>query len=116
MQQRSQPHSTLYDEVIRSSLHVDYTAADEGRIYRLDRQDSCAEILKQNQELLDAGGSRTTSFGKVELCIPEIMLRKLKRKYPELDSADRETKVRAWKKFLGTSESRPFRVSRSRYG
>lgn len=105
--------AALYDGVVRSSLHLDHKG--EGlRIARLDHQD-CADILKHNQEVMDRGGSRTGSFGKVELCIPELELRNLKRRYPDLASKDREIKVKAWKKFLGTAEAKPWKVSQPKY-
>jgi len=53
------------------------------------------------------------SFGRWCLRIPELDLMLLKRKYPELDSKDGQIKTQAWKKFLSSSESKPYRVQDS---
>jgi len=103
----------LFDGVVESSLNIDH-AGDQLLLSRLDKQD-CSEILKHNQEMLDAGGSQSGSFGKVELCIPFLVLEKLKRKYPDLKSPDREIRVKAWKRFISTAEARPWKVSRDKY-
>lgn len=113
MQPRSQPDAAFYDGVVRKSLSVDHDG--EGfRLSALTHQD-CTAVLDHNREVMLDGGSRTGSFGKVELRIPELVLQKLKRKYPELDSGDREIKVKAWKKFIRSSEAKPWKVSRPRY-
>jgi hypothetical protein len=50
------------------------------------------------------------SWGRWQLSIPELDLMLLKRKYPELNSKDNDMKTRAWKRFLASSESKPYRV------
>ena len=74
-----------------------------------------AAVLKENQEVLDRGGSRTLSFGRLELQIPTSHRAALSLKYPELDSPDWETSLRAWKKFASSAEAKPYKVSRPRY-
>ncbi|MCP4169338.1 MAG: hypothetical protein GY758_01040 [Fuerstiella sp.] len=75
-----------------------------------------ADVVKQNQEVLDRGGSRSLSFGQMALQIPMSHLHALKRKYPDLASKDGETHERAWKKFARTTEAKPYIVSRPKYG
>lgn len=103
----------LFDGVVESSLNLDHSG-DGFTVARIDKQD-CSEILKHNQEMLDAGGSQSGSFGKVELCIPFLVLEKLKRKYPDLKSQDREIRLKAWKRFISTAEAKPWKVSRDKY-
>jgi hypothetical protein len=72
-------------------------------------------IVDDNREIVGDGGSRSTSFGRVELRIPFRERKLLSLKYPELDSTDWETQLRAWKRFIASPESKPFRVSKPRY-
>ena len=107
------PASTVVEDAVRSSLYVDHDAGG----FQFSRQDSqdISEIRDFANEMLMDGGSRTTQIGKSELLIPTLVLRQLKKKYPDLDSPDRMTKVRAWKKFLASTESKPWRTSRPKY-
>ncbi len=112
-QSRLKPHAQVFDEVIDKTLHVE--ADGKGMILSsLDHQD-CAAVLDHNKEIMAAGGSRTSTFGKFELCIPELVLTKLKKKYPELKAPDMQIRVKAWKKFIRSAESKPWRVSVPRY-
>lgn len=111
---RSQPASELFDGVVRNSLHVEHGDGDEFRIARLAHQD-CAEILDHNREIMAAGGYRSTGHGMTELCIPELELIKLKRRYPDLASQDKDIRVKAWKRFIGSTEAKPWRVGSRRY-
>jgi hypothetical protein len=112
---RKAPVASIYDGAVRSSLTVEHSPGGEGFTFsRLEHQD-CAAILDHNREVMAAGGSRTASFGKVELCIPELELRKLKRRYPDLASPDKEIRLKAWKRFIQTAEAKPWKVSQPRY-
>ncbi len=103
----------FYDGLIRHDLSIDQDRSGF-KLHRLDTQD-CAPILDHNNEVMAQGGSRTGSFGKVELCIPELELYNLKKRYPDLESKDKEIRVKAWKKYIATAEARPWKVSQNRY-
>jgi len=107
------PHARIYDEVVDQSLHIE--ADGKGmKIHSVTHQD-VGPILEHNKTVMREGGSRTLSFGKSELVIPEVVLTRLKKKYPELQAPDMEIRVKAWKRFLASSESRPWRVSTKKY-
>lgn len=107
------PRHKFWDGFIERGVAVDHK--DDGfQISRLDKQD-CRPVLDHNREMMAAGGSRTGSFGKFELCIPELELHNLKRRYPDLASPDMQTRVKAWKKYIRSVESKPWRVSQRRY-
>ncbi len=112
MQSRSQ-QPDFYDGVVDASLKVDHDG-DGFKINRIAHQD-CADILQHNREVMLRGGSRTGSFGKVELCIPVLELENLKRRNPELASQDKEIRLKAWKRFIKTTEAKPWKVSQPRY-
>ena len=112
MRSRSQQHS-FYDGIANHSISADHTT--EGfTISRVDHQD-CKPILDHNREVMAQGGSRTTSFGKFELCIPSLELANIKKRFPDLEAPDMQIRVRAWKKYIASAESKPWRVSQRRY-
>ena len=108
------PHVKIFDEVVDQSLHIE--ADGKGMMIHSVTHQDVAPILEHNKQVMAEGGSRSLSFGKSELVIPEVILTKLKKKYPELKAPDMEIRVKAWKRFLASSESRPWRVSTRRYG
>lgn len=67
-------------------------------------------ILEGLKEVRDRGLTRGLSFGVTELEIPVGMLYFLKRRFPDLDSPDSMIKTAAWKKFLASPMSKPFRT------
>jgi len=112
MQPRLQHHK-FWDGLIEHGISVDHNP-DGFQISRVARQD-CSAIIEHNREVMAAGGSRTASFGKVELSIPELELRNLKKRYPDLAAPDMQIRVRAWKRFIRSAESKPWRVSQRKY-
>lgn len=69
------------------------------------------EILEFNQALrADPARIRRLKWAKPQLQIPELDLYRLKHLYPELDSPDAEIRLKAWKRFMASSESKPYRV------
>lgn len=74
-----------------------------------------ASILKENQEVLDRGGSKHMDWGGLYLSIPNQHLHYWRRRYPDLDSEDGDIKLHAWERFLRSDESRPYRVSKPKY-
>lgn len=61
--------------------------------------------LRKNPGALDH-----LSFAGWELSIPEVDLKMWKELIPELDSLDRETRMRAWKWFMKSEHADPYRV------
>jgi hypothetical protein len=74
-----------------------------------------ASILKENQEVLDRGGSRHMDWGGLYLSIPKAHLRVLEMRYPDLASHDGDIKLHAWERFLRSDESKPYRVAKPKY-
>jgi len=103
----------FFDGAVNHSLSVDQDRSGF-QLFRHDVQD-CAPILDHNREVVAQGGSRAMSFGKVELCIPELELYNLKQRFPDLASLDRDIRLKAWKQYLRLAESRPWRVSVPKY-
>lgn len=68
-------------------------------------------IITENREVTSRGGSRMMEWGQHQLQIPTMHLKALKLKYPELDSSDADIKLRAWKRFLRSAESKPYRTA-----
>lgn len=80
-------------------------------LVRTQVQPSQDIILDFNAELRkNKGALRHLSFAGLELNIPEIDFYVLLKKYPDLGCPDAEIKTKAWRKFIGTSESDKFRV------
>lgn len=115
MRLRSQ-HDTFFDGVVNQSVAVDHGDGGDGfKLHALTHQD-CSEIMEHNKQAMATGGSKTLSFGKAELCIPELVLSNLKKQYPELEAPDMQIRVKAWKKYLRSADSKPWRVSVKKYG
>jgi hypothetical protein len=67
-------------------------------------------LLDGVQTIRDNRLTRPMQWGVAELEIPVGMLHFLKKKYPELGSPDAQIKTRAWKRFLASPQSKPFRT------
>jgi hypothetical protein len=84
---------------------------EQGHLVRTVTQPREDRILDANRELRKAPGAlRPLSWAGLELSIPELHYYRLVKKYPELASRDGETKTRAWRRFLASSEADPYRV------
>jgi hypothetical protein len=72
-------------------------------------------VLALNEELrkLDRLDGVPDDWGYVALNIPVGDMRVLQVRYPELASLDYETQFRAWKKFLASPESAPYKLRRN---
>lgn len=87
------------------------TVLDDGRLYGRLIQPNRNEILNANAELRkNPGALRSMDSMGLELTIPESDYYYLKQKYPELSSPDGAIRTRAWKKFIGSSESAIYKV------
>lgn len=68
-------------------------------------------ILDDNQRLRnEPEAMQNLSFAGLALQIPEPDLYALWRKYPDLNSKHTHTRRNAWIRFMGSSESDPYRV------
>ena len=83
----------------------------DGQLVRTMTQPREDVILEANRELRkNPAAIRPMSFMGWELCMPELNYYALIKKYPDLAAPDKDTSLRAWKKFLRTSEADPYRV------
>jgi hypothetical protein len=58
----------------------------------------------------EPGTMRDLSFGRLALTIPAEDHEQLTEKYPDLKSRDAHIRSAAWKKFISSAESEPYRV------
>lgn len=74
-------------------------------------QPSARAILEFNKELRkNRGAFNNLTFAGWEMIIPEAHLYYWYKWIPDLDSHDRETKLRAWKAFIASFISDPYRT------
>lgn len=83
---------------------------ESGCLYSDWRQAGRRSLLDTVQAIRNDRRARTLPWGRAELEIPEVDLHFLKKANPDLDSRDGEIKRRAWRKFLGSPESLPYRT------
>ena len=83
----------------------------EGKLYRELSQPSRSLILERNAELRkDPSALRDLSFGRLVLTIPLEDMEDLRAKYPDLAAKHAGIRTRAWQRFIGSSESLPYKV------
>lgn len=68
------------------------------------------KVLEQNKQLRREG-LKDLSFGRWALSIPEIDYKKLVLANPALRSQDQVERTLAWKSFMASPESVPYRVN-----
>ena len=84
---------------------------EEGdKLYADWTQPGARTLLEGVQVLRDNRLARAMPWGRPEMEIPAVDLHFLKLKYPDLASPDGGIKTRAWKRFLASAESFPYRV------
>ena len=84
---------------------------EAGKLKRRRELPGRRAILEDNQRLRNEPEAvQNLSFAGPILNIPEPDLYALWRKYPDLNARDKMTKRNAWLKFLGSSESDPYRI------
>lgn len=59
---------------------------------------------------------KTPDFAGLELSIPELDYYCLLERFPDLKAPDNATKLAAWKKFIRSPLSEPYRIHRRRKG
>jgi len=101
----SQEPSPAGDEPVKCTVHE-----QDGGLIGDWQQPGWDRLLDGVRVIRDNRLAKDLRFGRPELEIPVGMLYFLKQKYPELDSKDSQIKTRAWKRFLASPESLPFRV------
>jgi hypothetical protein len=86
------------------------TVLEGGRVYndwqQPDRDRKMAEVARIRRER----AARKMAWGQPALEIPELDLAMLKLRNPDLDAPDRATKLAAWRRFMASPESAPYRV------
>ena len=65
----------------------------------------------RNEDIVDPSFAPDSMM---ELQIPEMAYHLLIRKHPDLGSNDNDIATKAWKKFIASSESKPYRVKKKR--
>ena len=68
-------------------------------------------VLEDNQRRRLSCVVPKSSWCEHALSIPEGDMQRLYSRYPELRCWDKDVRTRAWKRFLASSESRPYRVT-----
>ena len=96
----------LWDGPIKTKLH-DHPG--QGLIQVETTQPNRAAILAQNHEARKHGTTRKLDWAKFALNIPEHDWMELRRRNPALAGSEPERSL-AWKKFMQSSESLPYRV------
>lgn len=95
-----------FDGVLLSKFKM-----EGGTLVRKQTQPSREMILDHNAELRkNEGALNNLSFAGLELNIPLLDLTVLQKKYPALKSTIAHERRDAWLKFMGSSESDPYRV------
>jgi hypothetical protein len=74
-------------------------------------QTNRAQILESVRDIRNNRLTRRLDWARPVLCIPELDLMQLRAKYPELNSRDPLERTLAWKRFIASSESQPYRVN-----
>lgn len=82
----------------------------DGEIQVGKTQRNRGAILEENKVIRNNGLCRNMEWGAPALRIPEVDYIKLVKKYPDLASRDNLTRSLAWKKFLQSTESTPYRL------
>lgn len=90
-----------------------YTLTPAGNLTREVLAPGKRELLDENQRRRLSGvrPDFAGGWGRHALQIPEADLAILRSKYPELNCWDKDIRAKAWRKFLASPESRPYRVT-----
>ena len=87
-------------------------SVEGGKVVRHVGQPMRRAILRANAERRkDPDTVRALEWGKLQLRIPELDLAHLVRKYPDLGANHAHTRRNAWLRFMGSSESDPYRLN-----
>ena len=101
------------DELLKTGLRRRTAVHMEGddAILQVETSDpGAAGALATNQKLRQEGVVGKRPDMHWTLSLPEFEYYMLIKKYPDLNSPDHEIKTRAWKTYLRSAESKPYRV------
>lgn len=103
-------HKTVMDDSGIKTEVITY-AHEPGHIYTRRTQPNANQILEQNLKMRNAGGPKDMSFGRWVANIPNNDYIALKRKYPEIDSKDRDIRQKALVRLLKSPEFKKYLVN-----
>jgi hypothetical protein len=89
--------------------HVDRWYFEDGKVWRVRSQNDRRAILEKNKALRNADRRKEDGL-RWALSIPTDDYDVLVKLNPDLGSVDRQIKNQAWRKFLASPESIPYRV------
>ena len=99
----------VHEEVTGEGLFRDRYSWEDGKLYREREQGNRAHILAANQLARSLDKRRTDGY-RWALRIPEDDYAVLVKLMPELVAPDREIRDKAWRAFIVSDASRPYRV------
>jgi len=99
--------------VSRIGPFLEKAQEQDGRLYVARKQPARNAILETVSEIRKDRLAKTLSFGRPELSIPFEDYERLTRANPDLRSTDAATKTAAWRRFLRSADSAPYRVQAS---
>ena len=86
-------------------------AVVDGKAITATLDPQAERILEENKGIRNSGIVKQKADMHWALSLPRIAHANLLKKYPDLASDDGEISTRAWKKFIASSESKPYRVT-----
>ncbi len=82
---------------------------EHGAIVRENYQPTREAVLEGIKQRRNAGVMIDAPFGRCMLTIPQLDYQRLMKAYPALNSLDTAEQTKAWKRFLRSAESEPYR-------
>ena len=82
---------------------------EHGHLVRENYQPTRTAVLEAIKQRRNAGIMKDAPFGRCELSIPQLDYQRLIKAYPALNSFDTVEQTNAWKAFLRSPESEPYR-------
>jgi len=82
---------------------------EHGCLVRENYQPSRTAVLEETKRRRIEGVNVDAPFGRNMLTIPQLDYQRLIKHYPALNSLDVVEQTKAWKKFLRSAESEPYR-------
>lgn len=68
-------------------------------------------VLDENRKIRNSNLVKQKADMHWALSMTPMQYDKIKKKYPDVASEDNEIQTKAWKKFIASSESKPYRVT-----
>ena len=70
-----------------------------------------ARVLQENEDIRNGQLVKQKADMHWALSMTPMQYDKIKKKYPDIGSDDNEIQTKAWKKYIASSESKPYRVT-----